>query len=175
MEFSVRHPSPPNTYSYVREEGLGSTRKFVENHLLFTCITNQILALCTIQRSVDGLEKLSGKKVPPAHVQRVYLEEPIGLPCPHRINFSVCLSVCLFVCSSVCLSVIYENTLNFHVGIKSGCPRGVFCPSSIPSEYLFLCTRRKFGFNKKIRTKSLIVYVYYQPNSCTMYHTPAEL
>jgi hypothetical protein len=26
----------------------------------------------------------------------------------------------------------------------------------------------------KIRRKSLIVYVYYQPNSCTMYHTPAE-
>jgi hypothetical protein len=34
--------------------------------------------------------------------------------------------------------------------------------------------RRQFGFNKKICRKSLIVYVYYQPNSCTMYHTPAE-
>ncbi len=48
MEFSVRCPSPPNTYSYVREENSGSSRKFVENHLLFTCITNKILALCTI-------------------------------------------------------------------------------------------------------------------------------
>jgi hypothetical protein len=47
MEFSVRPPSPPTTYSYVQEENLGSTRKFVENHLLFTCITNKILALCT--------------------------------------------------------------------------------------------------------------------------------
>jgi hypothetical protein len=55
----VRRPSPPNTYSYVKEENSGSTRKFVENHLLFTCITNKILALCTIHpRSVDGLEKL---------------------------------------------------------------------------------------------------------------------
>ncbi len=40
------------------------------------CITNQILALCTIHPlSVDGVEKLvedSGKKVPPAHAQRVY-------------------------------------------------------------------------------------------------------
>jgi hypothetical protein len=42
------------------------------------------------------------------------------------------------------------------------------------SEYLFLCARRKFGFNKKIGRSSLIVYVYYQPNSCTMYHTPAD-
>jgi hypothetical protein len=59
MEFSVRRPSPPNTYSYVREGNSGSTRKFIENHLLFTCITNKILALCIIHlRSVDGLEKL---------------------------------------------------------------------------------------------------------------------
>ncbi len=27
MEFSVRRPSPPNTYSYVRDESSGSTRK----------------------------------------------------------------------------------------------------------------------------------------------------
>jgi hypothetical protein len=38
--------------------------------------------------------------------------------------------------------------------------------SSIPSEYLFLCARRKFGFNEKICRNLLIVYVYYQPNSC---------
>jgi hypothetical protein len=37
---------------------------------------------------------------------------------------------------------------------------------SIPSEYLFLCARRKFGFNKKIRRNVLIVYAYYQPNFC---------
>ncbi len=69
-------PSPLNTYSYVREENLGSTRKFVQNHLLFTYIANQILALCTIHpRSIDGLEKLfkdSRKKVFPAHAQRVF-------------------------------------------------------------------------------------------------------
>jgi hypothetical protein len=34
MEFSVRRPSPPNTYSYVREENLGSTRKFVQKFLI---------------------------------------------------------------------------------------------------------------------------------------------
>jgi hypothetical protein len=50
--------------------------------------------------------------------------------------------------------------------LKLGCPRGVFCPSSIPSEYLFLCARRKFGFNEKKCTKLLIVYMYFQPNSC---------
>ncbi len=50
--------------------------------------------------------------------------------------------------------------------LKSGCPRGVFCPSSIPSEYLFLCARKKLGFNKKICTKLLIVYMNFKPNSC---------
>jgi hypothetical protein len=42
VEFSVRRPSPPNTYSYVRGENLGSTRKFIEIYLLFTCITNRV-------------------------------------------------------------------------------------------------------------------------------------
>ncbi len=59
VEISVRRPSPPNTYSYVREENLGSTRTFVENHLMFTCITNKTLALCTIHvQSIEGQEKL---------------------------------------------------------------------------------------------------------------------
>ncbi len=47
--------SPPNIYSYVQEKNLGSTRKFVENYLLFACITNQILALHL--QNVDGLEE----------------------------------------------------------------------------------------------------------------------
>jgi hypothetical protein len=55
MEFSVCRPSPPNNYFYVQEENLGSTRKFVENYLLFTCITNLILAIHT--QSMDGLEE----------------------------------------------------------------------------------------------------------------------
>jgi hypothetical protein len=55
MEFSVRRPSPPNTYSYEREENLGSTRKFVQHYLLFTCISNLILAIHT--QSVNGLEE----------------------------------------------------------------------------------------------------------------------
>jgi hypothetical protein len=83
---SVVHPLRiSNTYSYVREESLGSTRK------------SQMVDTRNLKIVV-----------PPAHAQQVWL------PSPHRINFSVCLSVRLFVCSSV----IYENTLNFHVGIK---------------------------------------------------------
>jgi hypothetical protein len=45
LDASVHCLSPPNTYFNVQEEHLASTRKFVENYLLFTCITNQILAL----------------------------------------------------------------------------------------------------------------------------------
>jgi hypothetical protein len=36
--FSVRHPSPPNTYCYVREENSDLTRKSIEIYLLFMCI-----------------------------------------------------------------------------------------------------------------------------------------
>jgi hypothetical protein len=55
VEFSIRCPSPLNTYSYVQEENLGSTRKFIETYLLFTCITNLILAIHT--QRVNGLEE----------------------------------------------------------------------------------------------------------------------
>jgi hypothetical protein len=55
MEFSVRRPSPPNTYSYVQEENLGSTRKFVQNYSLFMCLSNPILAIHT--QSVNELEE----------------------------------------------------------------------------------------------------------------------
>ncbi len=54
LDFSVRRPSPPNTYSYVREENLGSMRKFVEIYLWY-CFTNLILAIHT--QSVNGLEE----------------------------------------------------------------------------------------------------------------------
>ncbi len=56
MEFSVRRPSPPNTYSYVREENSGSTRTSVEIYLEIACITNLILAIHNTQ-SVNGLEE----------------------------------------------------------------------------------------------------------------------
>ncbi len=55
--------------------------------------------------------------------------------------------------------------------MKIGYPRGVICLSFVPSEYLFLCSRKKIGFNKKISRKLPIVFVYYQPISCT---TPVE-
>jgi hypothetical protein len=38
MDLSVRHPSSPNTYSYVQEENLGSTRKLLENYTLEYCL-----------------------------------------------------------------------------------------------------------------------------------------
>jgi hypothetical protein len=55
MEFSVHRPSPPNTYSNVQEENLGSTRKSVEIYLEIACITNLILAIHT--QSMNGLEE----------------------------------------------------------------------------------------------------------------------
>ncbi len=55
MEFSVHPPSSPNTYSYVQEESFGSTKKIVETYLLFTSISNLILAKHT--QSVNGLKE----------------------------------------------------------------------------------------------------------------------
>ncbi len=43
-------------------------------------------------------------------------------------------------------------------------------PLSVPSESLFLCVRRKFGFTKKI-CRNLLCFFSYQPNS---YNTHAE-
>jgi hypothetical protein len=51
----VHCPSPPNIYSYVRKENSGSTRKFVEIYLLFTFISNLILAI--LMQSVNGLKE----------------------------------------------------------------------------------------------------------------------
>ena len=82
-------------------------------------------------------------------IDLINLEEPIRLPSPHRIIFSVCLSIHLFHMKT-CRIFMQE--------LKSGCPHGVFYPSSIPSKYLFLCVRRKFGFNNKIRRNLPIVY-----------------
>ncbi len=56
---------------------------------------------------------------------------------------------------------------NWFLQVKLVYPPGVICLMSTPFEYLFQCARRKFRSNKKIRRKLLIVYVYYQPNSCT--------
>jgi hypothetical protein len=119
----------------------------------------------------QGTFQRQWRKVPPAHAQCVYLEECseesphwINLEersegSPHWINVSVCLSVCLPVMNT-------KTHRFFTYELKLGCLRGVFCPSSISSKYLFLCARRKFWFNKKNRRNLLIVYVYYQPNSC---------
>jgi hypothetical protein len=73
MKFSVRRPSPLNTYSYVREENLGSTRKSVEIYLLFMCIINLILAIHTECEWAGGIYLRQRKTLPSAHVQRLYL------------------------------------------------------------------------------------------------------
>jgi hypothetical protein len=41
-----------------------------------------------------------------------------------------------------------------------------FCALSIPSEYLFLCARRKVEFNKKICRKLLTVFVALYNTKC---------
>jgi hypothetical protein len=55
VESSLHRPSPPNTYFYVQDKNLGSSRNFVENDIVYvyyqpnTCITIHT-------RSVDGLD-----------------------------------------------------------------------------------------------------------------------
>jgi hypothetical protein len=72
VEFFVRRPSPPNTYSYVREENLGSTRNSVEIYLLFMCITNPVLerflqpmhSKCIIPASLRCFENMTDVVLP---------------------------------------------------------------------------------------------------------------
>jgi hypothetical protein len=86
MELLVCHPSPPNTYSYVQEENSGSTRKFIENYSLFTCIANQILALQMQTECGWAGETLQKQR-----------EKSSSSPCAVGVfTASVCLSVCLF-------------------------------------------------------------------------------
>jgi hypothetical protein len=55
--------------------------------------------------------------------------------------------------------------------LKLGCPRGIFCPLSIPSKYLFLCVRRKFGFNQKNRRNYLSILAQ-NPRSTNSHFRP---
>jgi hypothetical protein len=69
MDFSVRHPSSPNTYSYVQGEILGLTRNFVENYI--------VCCLCVLPTELlhyhtpAVLERGWRNQVPPAHMQQV--------------------------------------------------------------------------------------------------------
>ncbi len=72
MESSVHHPSPPNTYSYVQEENLGTIRKFAENYLLFFCITNQIHALHQESMGWRNLSKTAEKSSSSPLAQQVF-------------------------------------------------------------------------------------------------------
>jgi hypothetical protein len=121
MEFSVRRQFPPNTNSYAQEENSGSTRKFVQNYLLFTCISNLILAIHT--QSINGLEEpfamcmgwrnLSktaekSSSSPRAAVVLMLFTWRSQLGYPAHTGL-ISLSVCLFVRPFVyCLQ--YENT-----------------------------------------------------------------
>ncbi len=117
--------------------------------------------------------KQSGGRVRPDWMWLYNLDSCKGLTWRNQLGYPahtglMSPSVCLFV------RLFHMKTRRiFTLELKSGCLRGVFCPLFIPSEYLFLCARRKFGFNKKIHTKLLIVYVYFQPNSCNT-HTDCE-
>ncbi len=83
---------------------------------------------------------------------------------PGLISLPNCLTVHLSVRNTKkCNHLTYE--------LKVGYPCGVICPLSIPSKYLSLCARRKFGFIKEVCRKLLIIFVNYQPNLCT---APAE-
>ncbi len=83
MDFSAHRPSPPNTYSYVREENLGLTKKFEKIYLLFhqpnSCTTH------AEHEWAGGTFLRQRRKVPPAHAHRVYLEER-SEGSPHRIH-----------------------------------------------------------------------------------------
>jgi hypothetical protein len=96
LEFSVHPPSPLNTNSYVWEENLGSTRKFVQNYLLFTCISNLLPAIH--MQSVNGLEELEEPFAPRMGWRN--LSKKCGKKFLQPMH-SGC--ICLSVCHSVCL------------------------------------------------------------------------
>ena len=60
------------------------------------------------------------------------LDELIRSPSPPRINFSLRLSVCLSV------SPLEKHRFSTKE-LKVGYPRGVICPSSVPTKYIFPC------------------------------------
>jgi hypothetical protein len=105
VEFSVCHPSPPNTYSYVREESSGSTRKFVENHWLFIV---RVLPTKFLHYVPYTCGALMGWRNFSKTVENKFLQ-PM---CSGCISLSVCLFVCLFVC------LLSMKTRRIFVGVK---------------------------------------------------------
>jgi hypothetical protein len=62
VESSVRHLSPPNTYSYVQEENLGLTKKMYSRKLLIVFVyyqTKSQLGMLKITLAACGLEEFS--------------------------------------------------------------------------------------------------------------------
>ncbi len=55
MEFSVRRPSPPNTYSYVQEENLDSTR-------ILSKKSKKVLDIFEKQLCLYGCRSIQSKK-----------------------------------------------------------------------------------------------------------------
>jgi hypothetical protein len=89
----------------------------------------------------------------------------------------VCSSVRLFICLSVRLSIIYENTLNFHVGIKIRVSTWSFL------SVLHLLQIPIPMYEKKVRVQQenlykITYYLYVLPTKFlhyyVWYHKPAE-
>jgi hypothetical protein len=84
------------------------------------------------------------------------LEEPIRLPSPHRINFSVCLFVCLE----------YENAYILNVGIKIRVSTWSFLSIVRPLRLPIPMCEKKVRVQQENSYKITYCYVYFQPNSC---------
>ncbi len=171
MEFSVHRPSPPNTYSYVGEESLGSTRKFVKNFLLFTCVT-----ACTThsehERWAEGSFLRQRKKIPPAHAQRLIFQtkaSPCSLPKLFSLFFPLYVGfvpvsnlLAIFVDASFCprfgswprkksfgwrVLVGPWSTKTFHVLVMCACCNSICC-------IFFLLFLARFSFQSSFFSKS---------------------
>jgi hypothetical protein len=59
----------------IAEANLGSTRKCVENYLLFTCITNQILALQMLSVGWRNLSRIADAVGPSAQARDTAQQE----------------------------------------------------------------------------------------------------
>ncbi len=72
----------PNTYSYVQEENLGSTRKFVQKLLIVYVYFEPNSCNTHADREwAQGTFLRQRRKVPPAHAQRVFSHHMVPHVC----------------------------------------------------------------------------------------------
>ncbi len=72
----------------------------------------------------------------------------------------------VFFCLSVCPSVRNTKTRRFNVGIKIRVPKWSFLSIVHPPQIPIPMCEKKIRVQQGNRRSLLIVYVYYQPNSC---------